>query len=376
MDTDNGGHGADSGERQRQTAAEIARRKVLEAYHARPDNYADPEQAPKVDAEQWKKYHTAWQDYYQKYYGDYYQKAAKDYVEQAKLKHERQQMEQKTSAISKFAVAEQETVQDEGRKGRREKIRTKASDRARKIRKSKHFTPIIIGVVIILAGLFLQYNQIIFANVAAYISPGGGTVNEIAAIDGTVMAEVGPDPVLVIPKLNVEVPIVFGAANDTNAMNAAMSNGVAHFSIPRASAVPGEVGNFVISGHSAGNVYRASDYKFVFSGLDRLSNGDLIYVNYQSVRYTYSVTGKQTVEPVQVGALTYNTEKPILTLITCTPLGTSRYRLLVTAEQISPDPKDAPAPEPSDDDDDNEVEMPANDPSPLEQAWNWLTGNS
>ena len=47
--------------------------------------------------------------------------------------------------------------------------------------------------------------------------------------------------------------------------------------------------------------------------------------------------------PTEVSKLVYTTNKPVMTLITCTPLGTSQKRLLVTAEQISPDPAAAAA---------------------------------
>lgn len=373
MDEETGGQS--SGERQRQTAAEIARRKVLESYGANPNNFEHSKdvQGPQVDSEEWKKYHSAWQDYYQKYYGAYYSQAAKDYIEQSKLKFERSKAEQAAKVEEVIDKGEEEIAEDM-QKNIREKIRQKASGQVKKVRRSKHFIPVVVGALIILVGLFFQYNQVIFANVAAYVTPGGGAVNDITAIDPSITTEVGPESVLIIPKLNVEVPVVFGAANDTISMNNAMNNGVAHFAIPGASAVPGEIGNYVVSGHSAGNVYRASDYKFIFSGLDRLVEGDLIYMNYDSVRYTYSVTRKETVDPSNVAALTAATEKPILTLITCTPLGTSKYRLLVFADQVSPDYSGAATSEPSDPTAGAETEMPANDPSPLEQFWNWLTG--
>jgi sortase A len=369
MDKETGGQS--SGERQRRTAAEIARKKVLEAYGADPGNYVKSNEHPKADAEEWKKYHSAWQDYYQRYYGDYYNQVARDYVEQEKLKYERTQAKSggDIEAIEREMRAEVETH------GIREKIRANATEHARKVRRSKHFAPLAIGVVVILAGVFLQYNQMVFANVAAYVTPGGGTVSGITAIDPNVAAEVGPESLLIIPKLNVVVPIVFGSANDVAAMNRAMGNGVAHFAVPGASAMPGEIGNFVISGHSAGNVYQVSDYKFVFSGLERLNERDLIYVNYDSVRYTYSLTSKQVVDPTNVAALTEATDKPILTLITCTPLGTSRYRLLVFAEQISPSPDGAGTMEPMPDDG-GASKMPSNDPAPMEQLWNWLTGRA
>ena len=65
----------------------------------------------------------------------------------------------------------------------------------------------------------------------------------------------------------------------------------------------------------------------------------------------------------------------MITLITCTPLGTSKYRLLVYGEQIHPSYDNAPsADEPTDDDNTEEQTMPKNDDSPFVQFWKWLTG--
>ena len=238
----------------------------------------------------------------------------------------------------------------------------------------------MIGLVVILLGVLFQYNQVIIANAVAYISPSGGAVSEITAIDPTVSSEVGDASLLIIPKLNVEVPITFGSATDQASMNVAMGNGVAQFAISGANALPGEIGNFVVSGHSAGNIYQNSDYKFIFSGLTRLTAGDLIYVNYKGTRYTYTVLGSKTVEPTDVQALVNIAKeypnKPLITLITCTPLGTSRYRLLVYGEQINPSYDGAASMAPADEEVNAGVEMPANQPSPLEQFWLWLTGQS
>ena len=67
----------------------------------------------------------------------------------------------------------------------------------------------------------------------------------------------------------------------------------------------------------------------------------MIYINYDSVRYSYKVFETKVVEPTDIQSLQYDGDKPILTLITCTPLGTAEKRLLVFAEQISPSPADA-----------------------------------
>lgn len=386
-----------SAQKQRKTVTMIARQKVLDAYkkqaqtqQQQPVRQASPAVA-RANANDWRKYHSAWQDYYQKYYGEYYGKAAKEYVAKERLKYERDlaDRELKGDTIERKAITSAATkVQAEEEKEAKNavdefksKIQKKVSKRAKKMRKSRHFIPITIGLSVLVLGLLFQYNQVIIANAVAYMSPGGSEVNDITAIDPTVSASVHENPTLMIPKLNVEVPVVFGAKNDVNSMSAAMSNGVAHFAVPGASAKPGEIGNFVVSGHSAGNIYQQSDYKFIFSGLTRMGGGDLIYMDYNSKRYTYRVTGTKTVDPSDVGALrsitTDNNGKPMITLITCTPLGTSKYRLLVYGEQIHPSYEGAPATEtPVEDIEESSGEMPKNDDSPLEQFWKWLTGQS
>ena len=245
------------------------------------------------------------------------------------------------------------------------------------MRKSRHFIPMIVALSVLLLGILFQYNQVIIANAVAFMSPGGSEVNDIAAIDPTVSTNVHENPTLMIPKLNVEVPVTFGANSDVKSMARAMLNGVAHYSISGASAVPGEIGNFAVSGHSAGNVYETSQYKFIFSGLTRMVAGDLIYMDYNGTRYSYRVVGTNTVDPSDSAALrriaNENPGKPMITLITCTPLGTSKYRLLVYGEQIHPSVDDNTASQaPSPNTDDSQT-MPKNSDSPLEQFWKWLT---
>ena len=70
--------------------------------------------------------------------------------------------------------------------------------------------------------------------------------------------------------------------------------------------------------------------------------GDTFSVNYQSKKYIYQVTETKVVEPTDVSVLA-PTAEPSMTIITCTPPGTSWKRLIVVAKQISPDPKAAVA---------------------------------
>ena len=402
MDQKIGGQLTD--EKSRQTAAKLAREKVLAAFASSRQNTiknmgrkADQivsgtyKQAPintnvadnKQNSEEWKKYHSAWQNYYQKYYSEYYSKAAKNYLENERLKTERRLQDEKRNNNSSVIASPQKPADptEEEEQGILQDLRKTIRKHAKKAgskKLSKRLIPIFAGIIAVLIVLFMQYNRLIFAPIMAYVSPGNSSDTGISALDPTVTTAVGPDNRLIIPKLNIDVPVNFGISNDTKTINAAMENGVAQFSIPGASAMPGEIGNLVITGHSAGDVYSSNQYKFIFSGLERLTNGDLIYIDYQGTRYTYSVTGKETVEPTNVGALVYDTNKPMLTLVTCTPLGTSRYRLLVSAEQINPAPSGATQQESVDDSssENNDSAMPQNEPTFFERIWNWLTGNN
>lgn len=283
-------------------------------------------------AEQWKQYHSAWQDYYQKYYERYY-------VGQVHQAHQALLAQQQTqpSQAAPQLEAPQEVTKEEALRDLRSKLRQQVVDSAQKIRKSRHFIPISAAALVALVFVFLQYNQILFANVQAYIVPGNVDPQNII-VDPTVQTNVGPESKLIIPKVNVEVPIAFGVGNDYNSQMKAMETGVANFSIPGASSVPGQAGNTVLAGHSSNDAFVNGDYKFIFAQNEKLQTGDTVYVNYQSKRYTYRITKKEVVLPEEVNRLVYPTDKPVLTLVSCVPLGTALKRLLITAEQVSPDP--------------------------------------
>lgn len=298
-----------------------------------------------VQADQWKQYHSAWQEYYQKYYERYYV---------GQVHRARQALEARATEATQPSTPQTQTAQpvaatvEEGMTRRqalhdlRKKLRNRIRTTAKKARASRHFVPITAALCVVLVFLFLQYNRNVFATVNAYVSPGNIDPANII-VDPTTELKVAPDPRLIIPKINVDVPVVWDAKPDFDSQMAAMEKGVAWFGIPGANSKPGQVGNTVIAGHSSNDLFDSGAYKFIFAQLDRLSQGDTVYINYEGTRYTYSVTKKEVVLPTDVQALIYDTNKPVLTLITCTPVGTAEKRLLVTAEQISPSPDTATA---------------------------------
>jgi sortase A len=325
-----------------------------------------------VQAEQWKQYHTAWQDYYQKYYERYY-------VGQVYRAH--QELEARAAQAAKADPQATRTAtvpasdnpvpsfnRQEAMYDLRSKLLEKVNTSAKKVRKSRHFVPIAAASCVVLLFLFLQYNRVLFANVQAYISPGNIDPANII-VDPLTNIAVGPEPKLIIPKINVDVPVHYDVTPDYDSQMKAMENGVAWFGIPGANSKPGQVGNTVLSGHSSNDIIDPGSYKFIFAQLERMNVSDTIYVNYNGVRYTYTVTKKEVVKPTEVQKLIYPTDKPVLTLITCTPLGTSLNRLLVTAEQVSPNPAQAEAAPENTTSSQSTAAIPGNSPTFLQRVF-------
>lgn len=278
--------------------------------------------------EQWQQYHSAWQKYYQMYYERQYLARSAEAQKQGVTTNSPSAA--KSSAPNDDSLTEQDALKE-----LRHSIRQKVSTSAKKARKSRHFMPAIAGLAVLLIVLGIQYNRPIAGAIAAYTSPGSIEPQNIIA-DPTVNVEVGPEPRMIIPKINVDAPVMYGVGADHDSQMAAMEHGIAHFSIPKANAVPGQIGNAVFAAHSSNDAFARGDYKFVFARNEKLVEGDVIYMNYEGKRYTYAVTRMEVVLPTEVSRVQLDTNVPTLTLISCVPLGTAEKRLLVFAEQISP----------------------------------------
>lgn len=292
--------------------------------------------------EQWQQYHSAWQKYYQMYYERQY--LAHSYAVQQHLS--KNTSNTRTVSESPIASSAQEAPldgslnQQQALRELRDSIRQKVTDSAQKVRKSRHFMPALAGLAVLFVVLGIQFNRPIVGALAAYTSPGNIDPQHIIA-DPTVEVEVGSEPRMIIPKINVDAPVVYGIGPDYKSQMTAMEKGIAHFSIPGANAVPGQAGNAVFAAHSSNDAFARGDYKFVFAQNEKLTQGDIIYMNFEGKRYTYSVTRTEVVLPTEVSRVQLDTNVPTLTLVSCVPLGTAEKRLLIFAEQISPSPTDA-----------------------------------
>ena len=98
------------------------------------------------------------------------------------------------------------------------------------------------------------------------------------------------------------------------------------------TALPGQIGNFVVSGHR-------TTYGAPFGRLDELVVGDSVVFETRDMWFTYTVTSKEIVRPTEI-EVTYpvprepdtKPTKALLTLTTCHPKYSARQRLIVFGE--------------------------------------------
>lgn len=223
-----------------------------------------------------------------------------------------------------------------------------------------------VGLVAIFITLFSFFNE---RFIAPFIQPSRSVSNTqiITATKGPVSTK----PVIIIPKINVEIPVIYYVKSTSEKdVQEGLANGVVHYAD---TAQPGQNGNAVIVGHSANNIFNKGKYKFAFSLLKRLDNNDLFYLHKDGVRYTYKVFKKQVVLPSEVSVLAPSSKPAVATLITCDPPGSSARRLVVTGEQISPAPKTNKPPVANQRARADTAVLPGNSPSLWSRIVNWFT---
>ncbi|MGH7157347.1 MAG: sortase [Candidatus Saccharimonadales bacterium] len=334
-------------------AAELVRKKVEAAYSHEPSEKEEAEEVRTLDPQTHRSKHqqfiyeltssgrplheiqTAWHEYYaglpdaekhevwQEFYKTHAQAAHHPAVTQAEPKP------QPTRAVTKKvrAAAAKRPV----RKATR--THTPAHQRRQHAKPVQALHSLLfglgIGSLVIIIFLFSFFNERI---IAPFIQPSRNVTN----IPIITTSAVSPDPLVIIPKINVEIPVVYDVRTVGEAsVDLGLERGVVHYAD---TALPGQDGNVVIVGHSSNNILNPGKYKFAFTLLHDLQNGDTFYLQKDGKRYTYQVYKRYIVAPTDVSVLGLADRPATATLITCDPPGTSNNRLVVTGEQISPDP--------------------------------------
>ncbi len=144
--------------------------------------------------------------------------------------------------------------------------------------------------------------------------------------------------ILTVPRLHLRVPVAEGVGKES-----VLNKGyVGHYP---GTGQPGQVGNFALAGHR-------NTHGEPFRYVNRLAPGDTVEVETRSAVYTYAVdrTLRQTAarDSGVIRAIPRSTVHPsygytapgrFITLTTCTPEYTSRYRLVVWGKLVSTRPR-------------------------------------
>lgn len=238
----------------------------------------------------------------------------------------------------------------------------------RAIRNNHHVRSLVFGLsmgfTVVFVLLFSFFNE---RFITPFIRPNMNVSATPIIVDPNTTGTAGPEPKIIIPKINVEAPVVYDVQTITEKdVQAGLERGVVHYiTTPN----PGEKGNSIIFGHSSSNILNKGKYKFAFILLKSLDKDDTFIVQKDSKKYVYKVYNKFVTSPNDLSVLGPSDRPATMTLITCDPPGTSTNRLIIQAEQIFPDPNantESSA---------KNVGTPAKVPGNSESLWHRLFGN-
>ena len=125
-----------------------------------------------------------------------------------------------------------------------------------------------------------------------------------------------------IPKLKLSLGIFMGATEEN------MTKGAVHLdktSIP----IGGENTNAVIAAHRG-----AGKYGDMFRNIQDINEGDSIFIVNPWEKIEYKVTDTFVIEPDDINKILIQEGKDMVTLVTCHPYGSSRYRYIVSCERV------------------------------------------
>lgn len=137
--------------------------------------------------------------------------------------------------------------------------------------------------------------------------------------------------VIEIPSIGVDMPVRHGSGQY------ALEHGAGHLhgtSLPVGGA----------GAHSVITAHRGLRDKLMFTRLDELETGDLMYIRVEGETLAYQVDRISVIDPDDTSLLRATPDEDRLTLMTCTPYGINTQRLLVSGVR-APIPEIAPPPE-------------------------------
>lgn len=139
-----------------------------------------------------------------------------------------------------------------------------------------------------------------------------------------------------IPSINVTVPVIF--TKSTKNFTTDLQNGVVHYP---GTALPGYIGTSYISGHSSNYKWAKGSYNQVFATLNDMPDNTSFSItvtqkNGKKATLHYVVTRRQEYKPTDQAQF-QNSDKSVVALSTCWPVGSTAKRLVVFGEMTQMD---------------------------------------
>lgn len=148
------------------------------------------------------------------------------------------------------------------------------------------------------------------------------------------MAIFPSDNRVVIPRIGKNVPLIDVPSHQNwkqleGNIQEGLRNGVV---VHPVSHDPGNFGNFFLTGHSSYYAWDKGRFKDVFALLHEVIPGDIVEVYWEGKKYTYKMREKKVIEPTEVSVLKQPKDKQVMTMMTCTPVGTNKQRLILVGD--------------------------------------------
>lgn len=138
---------------------------------------------------------------------------------------------------------------------------------------------------------------------------------------------------LSIPSLKISAPLVYVSERTEKVFQLGLQQGVVQYP---GTALPGQLGNMYVFGHSSDYRWAKGSYKTVFAKLPDIKIGSEIKITDGAGKvYTYKVTSTAIALPNETKYLSqYKYQKKLLTVQTSYPVGTALKRFLAIAELV------------------------------------------
>lgn len=139
---------------------------------------------------------------------------------------------------------------------------------------------------------------------------------------------------LYIPRINKNVPLITVPKHQNwNQLEKNIQSGLREGVVVHpVSHTPGNFGNFFLTGHSSYYTWDKGRFKDVFALLHEVKVGDTVEVYWEGKKYVYKIKAEEVIPPTAVEVLNQPKDKFLITLMTCTPVGTNKNRLILTGE--------------------------------------------